>query len=427
MYVYVVKRGDSLSSIGRTYGIVPLEIEHLNGLSSTELMPGMNLLIPGPSATLMPYTAGARETVASVAMRFGVAPYILAGANALTPDAALAHGQILFVPRVIGLNTQIEANGYLIPSGTAEDAAAIRSSGALTFVTIFSYGVTADGAIAPLPSAQARAAAKAAHMDPILCVTNFDGTNFSTELAHTVLGNPGLREKVVQALLDTLGREEYTGVNLDFEHMAPDDREPYNAFVQQVADAVRPHGYTMSIALGPKTSDEPNAPWMGAFDYRTLGSIVDFLMLMTYEWGWVGGPPMAIAPIDQVRAVLNYATSLIDPRKILMGIPTYGYNWEIPDTPRKIATGLSPDAAMALAVSKGAVIRFDPRAASPTFRYYEGRQEHEVWFEDAKSILVKFDLVRSMNLRGVSFWVLGQSFTALWAALRDTFRVCQTR
>ncbi|MCY0869737.1 MAG: LysM peptidoglycan-binding domain-containing protein, partial [Firmicutes bacterium] len=204
MYVYTVKSGDSLSLIGRAYGVVPLEIEHLNGLASSELMPGMNLLLPGPAATLMPYTAGARESVASVAMRFGVAPYILAGANGLAPEAMLAHGQILFVPRVIGLNTQIEANGYLIPSGTAADATAIRSSGALTFATIFSYGVTSAGGIAPLPSAQARAAAKAAHMDPVLCVTNFDGTNFSTELAHTVLGNPGLREKVVAALMDTL-------------------------------------------------------------------------------------------------------------------------------------------------------------------------------------------------------------------------------
>ncbi|GMA62072.1 hypothetical protein GCM10025859_25120 [Alicyclobacillus fastidiosus] len=40
--------------------------------------------------------------------------------------------------------------------------------------------------------------------------------------------------------------------------------------------------------MGPKTSDAPQQPWMGAFDYKTLGAEVDFLMLMTYEWGWVG-------------------------------------------------------------------------------------------------------------------------------------------
>ena len=40
---------------------------------------------------------------------------------------------------------------------------------------------------------------------------------------------------------------------------------------------------------------------------------------MTYEWGYSGGPAMAVSPIDQVRRVLEYAITEIPPNKIMMG------------------------------------------------------------------------------------------------------------
>ncbi|MCY0876561.1 MAG: glycosyl hydrolase family 18 protein [Firmicutes bacterium] len=132
---------------------------------------------------------------------------------------------------------------------------------------------------------------------------------------------------------------------------------------------------------------------------------------------------MAIAPLNQVRAVLNYATSTIPPDKILLGIPTYGYNWTLPEKPSVLAAGISPKRAQNLAIDRGVTVRFDPLAASPMYHYYVGQTEHEVWYEDAKSILAKFHLVYEMGLRGVSFWVLGQPFPQLWRLVEDTFEV----
>lgn len=132
---------------------------------------------------------------------------------------------------------------------------------------------------------------------------------------------------------------------------------------------------------------------------------------------------MAVAPFDQVRAVLDYATSVIPAEKLLMGIPTYGYDWKLPHEEGVLASGISPQEAQNLAIRKGSPVRFDPASASPTFHYVQNGQEHEVWYEDVKSVLVKFHLVYEMGLRGVSFWVLGQPFPQLWPALADTFDV----
>nr|WP_245577983.1 glycosyl hydrolase family 18 protein [Alicyclobacillus herbarius] len=205
--------------------------------------------------------------------------------------------------------------------------------------------------------------------------------------------------------------------------MNPGDRQPYNEFIHDLGSAVRREGFMMSIALGPKTSDMPEAAWMGAFDYRTLGAEVDFLMLMTYEWGWVGGPPMPVAPINQVRAVLEYATSVIPSNKILMGIPLYGYDWRLPHQPGRLASGLSANAAQNLALERQVPIQWDHDAASPYFHYTVENERHIVWFEDAMSVAAKFNLVFEFDLRGVSYWVLPNSFPQNWNLLNDVFEI----
>ncbi|MHB1682916.1 MAG: glycosyl hydrolase family 18 protein [Bacilli bacterium] len=423
MYLFTTKKGDTIANVARSTGTSEQEIYRLNGLESDKLTPGINLLVPGKPSTLVHHTVGPRETLTSIARLYGIPVTAVAGANALADNAQLERGQVLFVPMPIKTKRQIEVNGYLIPSGTSSDATTIAESGELSYCTIFSYHVNDRGGIVPLPDQQALNAAKSHGVSLLLSVTNFDGANFNTELAHTILASAALRNSVIAAIEDKLSTQGFSGVNIDFEHMQPSDRPLYNAFVTELRDRMHPQGYSVSIAMGPKTKDEPNAAWMGAFDYKTLGSVVDFIMLMTYEWGWVGGPPMAIAPINQVRAVLEYATSVIPAQKLLMGIPTYGYNWLIPDTPNNLATGISPLSAQNLAIEKGAAVRFDPMGASPMFHYWMGSQEHEIWFEDAKSIMAKFHLVYEMGLRGVSFWVLGQTFPQLWSLVTDSFTV----
>ena len=50
-------------------------------------------------------------------------------------------------------------------------------------------------------------------------------------------------------------------------------------------------------------------------------------------------------------------------------------------------------------------------------------QPHVVWFEDARSVEVKFNTVKAYGLRGVSYWVLGQEFPQNWALLRNRFNI----
>jgi len=185
------------------------------------------------------------------------------------------------------------------------------------------------------------------------------------------------------------------------------------------------NNYILSTALAPKISAAQVGAWYEAHDYPAHGEIADFVILMTYEWGWSGGPPMAVAPINQVRKVLDYAVSVIPPKKIMMGMPLYGYDWKLPFVQGgPFARRVSPQDAITLAARYGSNIEYDRQAQSPFFNYFdESGTRHVVWFEDARSVQVKFLTVVEYGLRVVSYWVLGESFPQNWAVLDNMFNI----
>ena len=159
-------------------------------------------------------------------------------------------------------------------------------------------------------------------------------------------------------------------------------------------------------------------------DYHGLGEAADGVLLMTYEWGYAFGPPMAVAPLDQVRRVVEYALTEIPADKIWLGIPNYGYDWLLSAPQGSRARSLSNPEAVALAARHYAAIRFDPRAQAPWFRYVDGQgQEHEVWFEDARSIRSKLALAAELELYGVGYWNLMRPFPQNWAVLNALYEI----
>ena len=145
---------------------------------------------------------------------------------------------------------------------------------------------------------------------------------------------------------------------------------------------------------------------------------------MTYDWGYVFGPPMAVAPVSEIQQVLNFAVSAIPPQKILMGSPLYGHDWQLPYRIGQRARTLSHPDAVSLAREMGAIIEFDQQAMAPYFNYYDTEgNERIVWFEDARSILAKFKLIDRYNLKGIAYWQLALNFPQNWLILNYQFNI----
>lgn len=133
---------------------------------------------------------------------------------------------------------------------------------------------------------------------------------------------------------------------------------------------------------------------------------------------------MAVAPIFQVRKVLDYAVTEIPREKIRLGIPNYGYDWPLPfERGVTRARTVGNVEAVQIAVEQGAEILFDEMAQSPYFYYEAEGIRHEVWFEDVRSMQAKFDLIREYDLNGAGYWQIMRLFRANWLLLADQFYI----
>ena len=159
---------------------------------------------------------------------------------------------------------------------------------------------------------------------------------------------------------------------MDFEYLPPEDKEKYVDFLKRLASKAHPEGLTISAALAPKTSANQPGKWYQGHDYKAIGEVVDFVVIMTYEWGYSGGPPMAVSPINPVRQVLEYAVTDIPATKIMMGQNLYGYDWKLPyKVGNPFAAAVSPQAAIELAKQNNAAISYDEVAQAPLFPLLE--------------------------------------------------------
>ncbi len=131
-----------------------------------------------------------------------------------------------------------------------------------------------------------------------------------------------------------------------------------------------------------------------------------------------------MAPINKVRQVVDYAITEIPRNKINLGIPNYGYDWALPYEPGVTkATTIGNQEAVQIAIAHGSVILFDKIAQTPYFTYIDNGIAHEVWFEDVRSLLVKYQLVQEYPLRGIGIWQMMRLFLPGLILLDDLFDI----
>ncbi len=373
------------------------------------------------------YVVKSGDTVDSIAESYGISVSSIIYNNQLTYPYPLAIGQALLLSEGAKNAPSYPAwvNGYAYPF--IEQSVLNETLPYLSSLSVFSYGFTTEGELLPpaLGDEFMIRSALMAGVRPVLTLTPFgaDG-NFNNYLITSLVNNEAAKENLLSGLLSTLQEKGFQGVDIDFEYILPEDRVPFADFVGDVRSFLSPYGYHVSVALAPKTSDDQAGLLYEGKDYRLLGEAADSVLLMTYEWGYTYGPPMAVAPINRVREVVDYAVTRISPDKIDLGIPNYGYDWTLPYVSgTSKATTVSNSEAVRLAIESGVSIRFDETAMSPFFQYEKDGQLHEVWFEDVRSYREKFSLLPQYGLRGMGYWQIMRFFRPNWLLLEDTFRI----
>jgi len=241
------------------------------------------------------------------------------------------------------------------------------------------------------------------------------------ELVTKMLATVETRKLFIDQLEYLIKRNGYDGVNMDIESIYLNDRDKFSSLVKELYQQLDPQGYKVTVCVPAKTGDNPFNSWSGPFDYQVIGKYSHYVAVMTYdEHGDYGGPG-PIASYGWARDVMKYAASQIAPQKVLLGIPGYGFDWQVG---QKSTTYLSYAMAMERAASRGLSIKWDNNGKVPYFKYWDNNgQEHQVWFENASSLTHKLNIVNEYNLGGIAIWRLGMEDPQVWKVIGEQVKV----
>lgn len=218
-----------------------------------------------------------------------------------------------------------------------------------------------------------------------------------------------LSKDIIKAIIDY----NLDGVNIDLENITYTDRDSLNQFIELLSQGLKPYGKTVSVAVGAITGPVSSG-WQAAYDLKTLGNHADFIILMAYDEHWSGGKPGPIASVPWVNKVLKYTTTQVAKEKILLGVPFYGRHWV-----NNKGASLHYKDVITRVENYKEEISFSEELGVPFSIFTDGEnKQHEIWFEDAKSLLYKMRLLHQYGIKGAAAWRLGQEDPSIWENFR---------
>jgi cellulose synthase/poly-beta-1,6-N-acetylglucosamine synthase-like glycosyltransferase/peptidoglycan/xylan/chitin deacetylase (PgdA/CDA1 family)/spore germination protein YaaH len=240
---------------------------------------------------------------------------------------------------------------------------------------------------------------------PIIAMVHNFRKGWQTDDLHRLLNDERARHNLVEAIRSNLLEHRFAGVNIDFEGLGVNDREPMVLLIRELA--VRLHGLGLLVTQSAPVDDP-------AYDLVKLAALNDYLLLMVYDEHYQTGPPGPIASARWFDAQLARVARSLPLEKVVIGVGNYGYDW-VPG--RKSASPVTFADVMTLARSYHAPVVWDDTSGNPFLQYRLGSERHHVWFLDAVTAVNEARSIIASRVRGVALWRLGAEDPAVWSVL----------
>lgn len=365
-----------------------------------------------PTPTLAPTATVAPADAAPAPTLIPSAP--TNGAATVAPDPAPADGW--FHPK-----TGRYIAAWLPNSFGSENRESFEANAdILDEISPFWYSPSPGGGLRFGREARDRTLVELAHSKNVLVIPTVHNVVTGEDPAPGILRNPRLRSYHVQQIVDEVLTYGYDGIDIDYEFLSSSLRDEYSAFILELADALHAHGKLLTVAVHAKDCDYCG---LGGFqDWAVIGQVVDRLRIMTYDYHWRGGGPGPVAPVYWVERVARYAVTVVDPAKVVIGVPFYGYNWprDGDGNARGQTWAMINEIIQTYRLSVNLMESNQNGLVQENWITYSSRTEgrREVWFATSSGLDAKLRLVQELDLAGIAIWRLGGEDPRNWEIIR---------
>ncbi|WP_232697721.1 glycosyl hydrolase family 18 protein [Brevibacillus daliensis] len=282
----------------------------------------------------------------------------------------------------------------------------------VTDVSFSQFNVSKNGDVTGTIPADGLQLVHQAKKGSYILVTNHGEKLFDKEIVHAIVTDSAKKKKVITELVSIANKNQLTGINLDFESVPANDRDAYSRFVGELTDELHKHKKKLIVCTQAKENDDPAIFWTYGYDLNAIGKKADYVQVMTYDQHGPWSETGPVASIQWVKDVVAYSKSQVPANKLLMGIPSYGYEWSSAGN-RAVTFKQMPS------LLKNAPVKavWNSPAQSPTISYKKDGVSRTIWYENEHSIRAKRQVAETNKLAGFAVWRLGFENADFWKGL----------
>ncbi|MDE6762300.1 MAG: LysM peptidoglycan-binding domain-containing protein, partial [Oscillospiraceae bacterium] len=291
--IYTVQAGDTALSIAERFGVSLQRLISDNSLSASgQLAVGQALLILRPETV---HTFSRGDTLFSIAETYETSVMQLYRNNPFLIGADyIPEGTQIAITFETSPTEDIQVSGFAY--GYINRHVLEAALPYLTYVIVFGYGFNEDGSLIEVNDNDIIEMSHEYSVSVFLSLTsiNVDGT-FGSGKIERLLTDIDFQNLVIENLIEVIRRKNAQGLDIDMEYISPQLRTEFAVFVGNATRQLNAVGLETHVDLAPKTSANQVGTLYEAHDYGLLGNAANLVFLMTYEWGYTYGPPMAVA------------------------------------------------------------------------------------------------------------------------------------
>ncbi len=422
MIIHVVKYGDTIQSIAEQYGISVDKLIQDNGLKNPNALAiGQSIVIASPETT---YTVQEGDTLQNIADYYNVSLIQLLANNPYLSDREYIYPGDTIVISYDKKET-ITTHGNTVP--TINNETLRKTLPFLTYLSILNYTATKEGEIISYyDDTEIIQISRAYGVAPLMLLTTLTiqgVANIQTDF--DLLLNEEFQNRQIKNILTILKAKGYFGLNLSLQYISLSNIQLYDNYFAKVTNRLNEEGYQVFVTINPNITEVNDELSFQKVDYSLINRLAQNIIFMSYEWASNISPPSPISSIYKTEVFLNYILRFIPPEKIIIGIATLGYDWELPYVAGiSNVNNLSFDNVSNLAYNYGEVINFDNVSQTPYFTYTTNDKiNHIVWFIDSQTINATLDLITKYNLKGISIWNINVFNPQLWLIVISNYNI----